>query len=356
MRYIIWLLLFSAVVIRVFYYQSHQASYPDGTKIRINKKLTYEPIRYPNSQYFRLSGYKIYLPAYPEVFYGDFVSIEGVVSEDVLKSPALVTLKENRGVLYTLRKNTLSFFEKNLPHPHSALVAGMTIGSKSGLGQEFWETLKKTGTAHVVVASGMNVTLVARFLIAVLLLVLPRRKALPLALVGIWTYAVFSGFDAPIIRAAVMGSITFTAQELGRIYYAWRSLVLSAAGMLLIRPEWAVDLGFILSFAATASLMLFERKVYRMISKVPKVFREDISTSLAAQVGVAPILLAFFGQFNLLSPLINAAILWTVVPITVIGFFAGAVGLIFEPLGAAVLLLTYPLTSWFIWIVKISST
>jgi len=205
----------------------------------------------------------------------------------------------------------------------------------------------------VVVASGMNVTLVASFLMAVLVLFLPRRQAVPAALLGIWAYSLLSGFDAPIVRAAIMGSIAFSAQALGKLSSAARALALSALTMLIIWPQWLTDLGFILSFVATASLILFERRVARLVRFVPGIFREGFSTSLAAQIGVAPILFATFGQFNLLSPVINALILWTVPAITIVGGIGGMIGLTVPFLGKLILLLTYPLTSWFIWIVNL---
>ena len=246
----------------------------------------------------------------------------------------------------------MDFYQRSLPSTHSALVAGVTIGSKASIPTEFWEKLKMSGTVHVVVASGMNVTLVAGFLMGILIFFIPRRRAIPLALIGIWSYAILSGFDAPIIRAAVMGSIAFTAQEIGRLYLAWRALVLSALAMLFIKPEWIIDLGFILSFVATASLMLFEARIRKFLRRVPSIIRQDLSTTLAAQIGVAPILFASFGQFNILSPLVNALILWTIPPITIIGMIGGMLGLIFEPAGRLVLLLSYPMTSWFIFVVK----
>lgn len=350
-RYLLWIILFILFCVRVIYFYQTQPSYPNDTKIRITDRITSEPIRYSNSQYIKLQGFKIYLPHYPEIYYGDRVVIEGKVQDDKLIEVRLVDKKEDKGFLYNFRRELLGFYQKSLPQPHSALIAGVTIGSKSNLGNDFWEALKKTGTAHVVVASGMNVTLVAKFLIATIVVFLPRKRAIPLALAGVWGYALLSGFEAPIIRAAVMGSITFASQEIGRLYYAWRALLISAFGMLFIRPEWITDVGFILSFAATASLMLFEAKVRKFIKFVPSIIREDFSTSLAAQVGVAPVLFVTFGQFNILSPIINAVVLWTIVPMTIIGMVSGIIGLIFEQIGTLILWLAYPLTSWFILVV-----
>ncbi|OGM04310.1 hypothetical protein A2715_02730 [Candidatus Woesebacteria bacterium RIFCSPHIGHO2_01_FULL_39_32] len=359
-RYLLWLPTLILLIVRIVYFYQNQPSYPYGTIIRINDRVTSEPIRYTNSQYIKLQGFKIYLPLYPEVYYGDEVIVEGKVEDDELKNPKLVEVKESKSVLYSFRKRLIEFYQRNLPQPHSSLIAGVTIGSKASIPKDFWEALKRTGTAHVVVASGMNVTLVSQFLISFLALMLQRGKAIPLALIGVWSYAILSGFDAPIIRASIMGSLVFIAQELGRLNFSIRTLLLTAFAMLFIKPDWLADVGFQLSFAATLSLILFEPKVDKFFRKtlptgrqVPDLIRKDFSTSLAAQVGVVPILYFSFGQFNILSPIINTLILWTIVPMTMISMLGGLIGLIFEPIGTVILWLTYPLTSWFVWTVQI---
>lgn len=349
MRYFIWVFLVVLVIIR---FVTTSPIYSDGDRVRITSRVTSEPIRYEVSQAITFEELKIYLPLFPEIHYGDKVVVEGEISGGSLKDPVLVKAKEATGILYILRRKLVQIYQFSLPEPHAALVSGITLGSKAGLPSGFWEALKKTGTAHVVVASGMNVTITASFLMGLLILFLPRRKAIPVALSGIWTYSLISGFEAPIVRAAIMGSLAFGAQAMGRLNIAWRTLFLSAFAMLLVNPGWLNDLGFILSFVATASLLLFERKINKKVSFIPGIFREGLSTSLAAQIGVAPILFVTFGQYSFLSPLVNAAVLWTVAPIMVIGAIGGFLGLLLPALGKLTLLLSFPLTSWFIWIVE----
>jgi len=352
MRIFFWIFLILLVIVRLV---TTRPDYQDGDLVRITTRVSTEPIRYETSQRLVLAGLVVYLPKFPEVYYGDNVVIEGVVKKKKLDNPQLISISEGRGALYQIRKKLINVYYKSIGEPHSALIAGVTIGSKAGISNKFWESLKKTGTAHVVVASGMNVTLVAGFLMNLLIIFMSRRKAIILALIGIWGYSVISGFDAPIVRAAIMGSIAFSAQALGRLNDAWRGLFLSALVMLIIKVEWIVDLGFILSFVATASMMLFEKKIRKRVAFLPSVIRENFSTSLAAQIGVAPIIYATFGQFNILSPVINALVLWTIAPITMIGMVGGIVSLLSIPLGKMILLLSYPLTSWFVWIVELFS-
>lgn len=349
MRYLIWPLLIVLLLIR---YQTTRPTYEDGDRVRISTRVSSEPIKYSHSQYLKLKGLKVYVPLYPEIGYGDQVIVEGIVDEEELKDPNLVEVVGSEGLLYKVRRKIVSSYQNALSEPHSSLIAGVTLGSKASIPKDFWENLKSSGTAHVVVASGMNVTLVAGFLMNFLIIFLPRGRAVLAALVGIWIYALVAGFDAPIVRAAIMGSIAFSAQAMGRLNIAWRALFLSAFIMLLVSPDWTTDLGFILSFVATASLMLFEKRVRKLFMWLPGFIREGLSTSLAAQIGVAPIIYASFGQFNILSPVINAMVLWTIAPMTMIGMIGGLLSLLSIQLGRAILLLSYPLTWWFVSVVE----
>lgn len=351
MRFLSWTLIFAIIIWRYNYLKPH---FVDGQKTRITEKISQEPNVYSNAQGVSIYGLKVYLPLYPRIEYQDVVVVEGTVdlSKKSLKNPELKSITKSNGYLTVLRKKLLKFYKKAFPSKDASLIAGVVIGSKEGIGESFWEKLKNTGTAHVVVASGMNVTLVASFLMTLFVTVLPRKKAVIGAILGIWIYSFLCGFEAPIVRAALMASLAFGAQVLGRLVFAWRSLFLTAAGMLIVNPLWITDVGFILSFVATLSLMLFEVRINRLIYFVPGILREGLSTSIAAQMGVAPVIYYYFGQFNILSPLINALILWTIPAITIIGGLAGILGLFWFNLGKLVLYLSYPLTSWFIYVVN----
>lgn len=306
-----------------------------------------EPVRFSFNQKVNLLGFSFYLPYYPEVNYGDIISVKGQVKNKELINPVLINLSSGNNLLFGYRKKLIDFYREVLPEPHASLVGGITLGSKSQIPYDFWQKLKNTGVIHVVVASGTNVSLVAVFLISFLTIFLPRKKAIIFVFVGVWLYVALSGFEAPLIRAAIMATFTFWAQEAGRLSFSFRILLLTALLMLIYNPLWLSDIGFILSFVSTASLMLFQTKVNNYLKIVPSFLKEGLSTSIAAQIGVAPILFASFGQFNILSPLINMFILWTVPGIMILGAVGGIAGLIFPPVGRVILYLSYPLTWWF---------
>jgi len=351
-KYFFWPLLFILFFLR---YLAAVPKYQDGDRIRIRSHVTEEPSRGDNYQSITLKGVKIYLDPYPEISYGDRLVVEGIVDGRKLKDPTLLGLKKSEGSFYSLREKMLLNINSTLPYPHSALVSGVVLGSKKSIFEDFWQDLKVTGTAHVVVASGMNVSLVGGFVLNSLILLTKRKKAALASIAVIWLYVLFCGLEAPLVRAGIMGSVAFIAQGLGKIYFAKRALFLSAFTMLIINPLWFWDLGFILSFMATLSLILFETKINRLIYFLPKFFRQDFSTSLAAQIGVAPILFISFGNFNPVSPLINALILWTIAPITILGMISSLLGIISANLSLPILYLTYPLSSWFLLIINFFS-
>lgn len=347
-----WVFLLVLVLVRVV---TTRPNLPEGKTVKITGTINQEPVVYSYYQKVNLSGVKIFLKKYPEVSYGDKVSVIGEVTDGEIGNANLISLDQKVLPFSSVRQQIISFFQKYLPEPHASLVAGTVLGSKRSIPDSFWQEIKKVGVAHVVVASGMNVTLVSGFLLSLLLLFVSRRKAVILAAVSIWIYVLLSGFDAPLVRAAVMGSIVFLGQFLGRVASTIRVLVITSLIMLIIVPGWINDLGFILSFMATFSLILFQPKVERYVSFLPGFLKEGLSTSLAAQIGVVPILFVTFGNFSLVSPLVNALVLWTVGPIMVIGILAGGIGLLFPAIAKFVLYLTYPLTAWFIGIVRLFS-
>jgi competence protein ComEC len=139
---------------------------------------------------------------------------------------------------------------------------------------------------------------------------------------------------------------------MGRMYQSLRILLFTAVVLIFLKPVWINDMGFWLSVLATASIVIFYPKIKKIFVFLPKIVREDWSTTLSAQIGVVPLLYYNFGQFNILSPFINVAVLWTVVPITLIGMISGIIGTIYQPLGRFLLYLCYPFTSWFLFVIS----
>lgn len=220
-----------------------------------------------------------------------------------------------------VRKETAALSRKNFPSPHSELLLGMTIGVDNfDKVTQFKEMLRRTGTIHVVVVSGFNISLVYNFVIKII--GNPYRPAnLLLALSATFLYALLSGFNPPVFRAWVMGSIISLGKYYGRNSDIFLVLILSAGFMLTYDPSYLFSMSFQLSFMATLGLVMFSEPVKKLLCKVGRsnVIMEDLTATLSAQLLVWPIIAYNFSTFSIVSFVLNALTLWIVPFITVWG-------------------------------------
>ncbi len=271
------------------------------------------------------------LAGYAEIMPGSLVSFIGRVETKVLlgqetrivmaeptfeemteASPRRLSLVEH--LLITLgkwRRGWVVILEKNFPEPMSSLAAGILLGVRQRMPQDFYQQLVTTGTLHIVAASGFNVMIVASVLMVVAGQIWRRGVAIVVGVVGIVVYVLLAGASASVVRAGIMGSLTLIAYYLGRPAEAKRLLWISAGAMLLIHPLMLVDIGFQLSVAATAGILYFVPLIERVaISHTRYVILKDyLYPTLAATLATAPVILYHFGRVSWISPLVNMLIL-----------------------------------------------
>lgn len=223
--------------------------------------------------------------------------------------------------------------EKTLPEPMSSLAAGILLGVKGQMPQAFYEQLVRTGTLHIVAASGFNVMIVASVLMMIMQRLFPRGAAIVAGVAGIWLYVLLSGASASVVRAGVMGSLTLMAYYFGRASEARRILWVSAGIMLIFEPLMMVNVGFQLSVAATAGLLYIGSWIERLHSRrkssdpcvivgkdpnlrvwIQRFFANYLYPTLSATAATMPVILWHFGRVSLIAPLVNMLIL-PVVPL-----------------------------------------
>ncbi len=336
-----------------------QPKIPQEAEIKLIARISQQPYLSGSNQIIRASQFLIKTERFPSYFYGQKIEVIGRVKKRVLNwgktdfvfnYPTIRILEEEKNLinqtkimkgLLLFRERLEKIFLSLLPDPQVGLLAGIVLGSKKQLLQDFLQNLRKTGTMHVVVASGYNITVIAGFLISFLAKFISRKKALELAFLGIFAYTLMAGAEPAIVRAAIMGSLTYLAQFLGREKDAVVSLLFAAAVMLFFNPLILFDIGFQLSFLATGGILLLGPTFKGRIFAIP-VVGENLRTTLAAQLGVLPILLANFGEINFLSPLINMLVLPAVPLIMGLGAVIAGLGLVYRFLALPI--------AWLVWL------
>jgi competence protein ComEC len=158
------------------------------------------------------------------------------------------------------------------------------------------------------------------------------RKIKPfIVLILIWLFTILTGAGASIVRAAVMFSLISIAQQINRKISLLNSLFCSAFILLYIDPFLLWDLGFQLSYAAVASIALFDqpiRNLWRPENKSLQIFWNLTAITLAAQLCTLPLCLFHFHQFptlflpaNLIAVPLSTLILYGLIILLMISWF-----------------------------------
>ena len=383
---LVFIALILLLSLRFFFFYHNQPQYDDGQYIDFETILLSEPQIVGRVQRITAnleSGEKIFVtvPQFPEFNYGQTLHISGILKKRLLTNekviltmsfPKAEPVKRSQNLLLALtsfiRQKVILLFEKTLPPNSSGLLLGIVFGIREGMDKTFSNDLRLSGVLHVVAASGMNVTMVGGFLTGFFGSIFRRQIALVFSIGGILFYALLAGLEPSIVRASIMGIFAFSAQILGRQNLAVYALGIAAYLMLFISPSLLFDVGFQLSFLATLGL-IFIRPLFKKDKPVEdvgdifkrhdifekSVIREDLTTTISAQIATLPILLVTFGTYSLWSVGINALVLWTIPILMVIGGVGAMFGLLIEPLGQLVLYLSLPFLLFFEAIVHTSS-
>ena len=225
-------------------------------------------------------------------------------------------------VIEDIRKSSIELTSQYFESPHTELILGMTLGiDKFNKLRHFKAVLKETGTLHIVVVSGYNISLVFNLIIR-LLGSRFRIRNLILALSCTFFYSVLSGFEPPVFRAWIMGSLIALGRFFGRSIDVIKVIYFTVLVMIIYDPRYLFNLSFQLSVLATLGLVMYSESFTDKIIKIVgirNILIEDLGATLSAQVLIWPLLSYKFGELSMLSPIINSLVLWTVPLSTILG-------------------------------------
>jgi competence protein ComEC len=297
-------------------------------------------------------------PVFPDFSYKDYLARKGIYS---LVHYARVRKLPGGGghplfaFLYAIRARAQGVIARILPEPQAGLLTGILLGLEAGIPRSLMGDFNATGTTHIIVISGFNITIIAGFLLALGRRTLGQRWATHATVTGIVLYTLLVGADAAVVRAAIMGVLYVAALHLGRRTEAFVSLFFAAFVMTLLNPWTLWDMGFQLSFLATLSLIRFtpalQVRFEGVLSRLwrgsvpPQVLallNDALIVTLAAQIMTTPLIVSAFGRLSLVSLLTNFLILPVQPAVMISGAVATIGGLLALPLGRAL--------AWFPWL------
>jgi competence protein ComEC len=342
-----------------------------GTEQPVTGLLLVRAPRYPEYQYgdrLTITGRLETPPVFEDFSYRDYLARFGIYS--MIRRPHVELQATGQGyqfwaAMYHFKDRAAAAINQILAEPHASLLNGILLGIEAGIPPALYEQFNLTGTSHVIVISGSNISLIAAIFLLLGTRVVGRRYAPPLAIIGIVLYTFLVGADAAVSRAAAMGLIFVLAIWSGRPGLAINGLFFSALALSLLNPLILWDVGFQLSFMATLGLIVLVPPLERITFAVAQsrfktehvgltmaLLTELLLITLAAQIITGPLIVYHFGRLSLVSLLSNLLILPAQPPIMIVGGLAALGGMLWLPLGQLLGWLVWLPLAWTVWIVE----
>tara|TARA_E500000178_G_scaffold182606_1_gene181155 strand:+ start:2484 stop:4541 length:2058 start_codon:yes stop_codon:yes gene_type:complete len=233
--------------------------------------------------------------------YRRWLLASGYAATGYIKSAQLTGQTPN-----TFKYRLVSYLE-GLGLVRLGLIRALILGDGTTIEPKDWELFRHTGTIHLLVISGLHISLIAALLYTLIqLLVLPftaRRLGLIAQWAGLWGtlaaaigMAIWTEFGAPIMRVSITVLLFILMRLMGRHVAAWRIVVVSAYVFLLLQPLHVAQSGFWLSYGAVLALLWFFEPRVKAYSTVGAFVRAQWVLSVA----FAPWTALILGQFSVL--------------------------------------------------------
>ena len=241
-------------------------------------------------------------------------------------------------------RSGLAHAVRSLGPDRGALLRGLTLGDTAALDPATVELFRRAGLSHLLAVSGSNVAIVLGA-VGLLVVRLPLALRFLAGCAALALFVLVVGPEPSVLRAAAMGAVALLALLLGRPVEPLHALGLALVAVVGVRPQMVFSVGLQLSLAATAGLVLFARPL-AVALPIPRPVAVILGATIAAQLAVAPVLVATFGELSLISPAANLLAVPAVAPATVLGVAGAVAGALDPGLGRLVVAAAGPFLSW----------
>lgn len=189
----------------------------------------------------------------------------------------------------------------------AAVGTAVLIGDRAGLAVPLEERLQRAGTFHVMAISGGNIALWSMATLWVAARLTRRRPAaLAATALALVAYAAIVGGGASVMRATGMALVGIATQWLDQRGAALNVLALTAATLVAVDPIVVFDIGFWLTTAATAGIVVGLPSPAAGESRGRAWTRALVLTSIWAEAALLPIVATVFQQVTLAGVVLSA--------------------------------------------------
>ncbi|MHB1254580.1 MAG: ComEC/Rec2 family competence protein [Candidatus Humimicrobiaceae bacterium] len=210
-------------------------------------------------------------------------------------------------------------FFKSLSEKNAKVACALILGNQANIPLEIIESFKKSGIYHLLAISGLHISIIALFIFQILKKICsPLRSGKIIISCIIVLFLIFYNFivgeKASMLRASIMFGLVFFSRDLFKDYKQSNVLLISYIILLLARPDFLTNIGFILSFASVAALIYIApllKKYLEHLLNLKNVtdnyFIKSIIAAFSINIFILPIFSYNFSGFSLISIFTNLA-------------------------------------------------
>lgn len=217
------------------------------------------------------------------------------------------------GFINSLSASMLTKVDAYMEQPYSGMLKAILLGDGSDFDDGIYRAVTRSGVNHLFTVSGLHVTTLSGFLLAFLLIFkVPRRLRAIIAIIATWIFVAITGFGVSACRSGVTVTLLMLGECFHRPADSLNSLCGAALLLVLANPACITQTSFLLTFSATAGMVLLQRPVLHKITEklnpqnwFLKFVIESFATTAAVTIAMLPVLLPLFGGTSLLSPILN---------------------------------------------------
>lgn len=218
------------------------------------------------------------------------------------------------------RNYTESTFYNSLNKENADIILSVILGDVDYLDEGLYDNIKLMGLAHIFAVSGTHIVLMYGLLLTALKFCgLSRRTSWVITWGLIWLYGFLIGFPLSVMRTLVMFTLLFGAEVFYRKYSSLNSIGLAALVLTIYNPFWLFDAGFLLSFSAALSLIIYSKYIVKHVLTENIVLRA-LYLYLFLQLFTLPVIAYYFNYVPVMGILYNLVLLPVFTVILIYGF------------------------------------
>ncbi|MEP6945282.1 MAG: ComEC/Rec2 family competence protein [Acidobacteriota bacterium] len=159
--------------------------------------------------------------------------------------------------VYDQRARLIDAFRANLSPRAAGVMIASLLGDKYFLDKETADLFRDGGTFHILVISGLHITIIGGLLLLLIRKITrDRRIQMLITVSALWAYTLAVGANVPVVRATLMFTVVLASYVIYRQVSLLNSLGICSIVLLVWRPSDLFEPSFQLTFISVAAIIV----------------------------------------------------------------------------------------------------